>query len=93
MIEMKTFHRFAPCVAAFALAAALPLAGQAETFWRWTSNGSAAEPTWTEVESAAFTPPAFTGTTPEDNLVEFVQDCTYGQANYYTLTSPMAMRS
>lgn len=93
MKATHAFHRFAPCVAAFALAAALPLTGQAETYWRWTSNGSAAEPTWTEVESAAFTPPAFTGTTPEDNVVEFVQDCTYGQANYYTLTSPMTMRS
>lgn len=76
-----------------AAVAAIALDASADVCWRWTSNGADANPTWIEVESPVFAPPAFTGATAEDNIVEFVQDCTYGQTGGYAIGCSMTMRS
>ena len=76
-----------------AAVAAVALDASADVYWRWTSNGADANPTWIEVESPVFAPPEFTGATVEDNIVEFVQDCTYGQSGGYAVGCSMTMRS
>lgn len=71
-VKMKSAIRSAVITLVFALGG---LSASALGSWRWTSNATAASPSWNEVASEALAVPAFTGATAADNVLELLGEC------------------
>ena len=67
-----------------ACVAAMVMGAFGDTYWRWTSNATADEPTWTKSENPVLSVPAFTGATAEDNVLELLDDCSVAEILYFT---------
>ena len=64
---------------------------QAQVSWRWTADGGR---NWTEVESDEFVLPAdedLVGETVNDNIIEFLEDCTFSKG--IGATRPVTLRT